>query len=111
MGRPTKYDYEKVKEMYLSSFALKDIAREVGCRVQDIWNILTRIGINPSRKKEGKAGANLKYSKIEVLVLYQNGFSLEEIAEKLGGTKEKINCFLQNHLTEYRKKYKPRKND
>lgn len=88
---------EKIELMYKEGLSCRAIARELGVHHQKVSSHLRSIGINTSRKSNGKETESMA-------TMYRDGYSFEQVAKAFGYTRQAVWERLKKHGVRAREK-------
>ena len=85
MGRPRKFDYEKIREMAMDGFTAKEIAAEIGAQSAEHIKVLVRKMKKENPQPAGRPPiARQKLDVGKVRALQRAGWSIGKIYYELG---------------------------
>lgn len=88
---------KKAKELYDTGISISEVARQLGFDDYSVYHAFKKHGIKTKRR-------NNPFTDEEVSALYEEGYSLENIAKMYGVSRQKIRTALDKTNTEIRKR-------
>ena len=99
MGRPQVLDRNKIKEMQEQNYTSREIAAVVGGTPRGVRDAEKAMGL-PNRP--GNHRGRLEQKKDKIIADYLSGMSLEDVANRHGGSKAGVYNLLANNNVEFR---------